>query len=111
MTHCPIPAQHKGHCYQGQGKEKAVPRTQKRLLFRKRRWAKPEGISGIRDRDLKKELHLRKKRTSSRIFKKTVELEVTKQIVGTSIRLQNMSVRTLWRGRPPLKQKNRLHTE
>jgi hypothetical protein len=30
MTRCAIPARRKGHCCQGQGKDKAVPRTQKR---------------------------------------------------------------------------------
>jgi hypothetical protein len=38
---------------------------------------------------------------SGRIFRKTVQLEVTKQIVGTSIRLCKVSDGTLWRGRPP----------
>jgi hypothetical protein len=39
---------------------------------------------------LKKQLCLRKERTANRIFRKTTELEVTKQIVGTSIRLRKM---------------------
>jgi hypothetical protein len=34
-------------------------------MFRKRHWAKPEGISGIKDQDLKKQLCLRKERTYS----------------------------------------------
>jgi hypothetical protein len=49
MTHQAISAWHKEHCCQGQGKDKAVPRTQKGQTFRKRRRAKPEGINGIRD--------------------------------------------------------------
>jgi hypothetical protein len=40
-----------------------------------------EGSSGIRDRELKGQLYLRKKRTRGRIFRKTVDLEVAKQIV------------------------------
>jgi hypothetical protein len=52
------------------------------------------------DRDLKEQLHLRKERTSGRIFRKTTELEIAKQTVGTSTRLWKMSVRTLWRGQP-----------
>jgi hypothetical protein len=47
-------------------------------MFRKRHQAKREGISGIRDRDLKKQLCLRKERTSGRIFRKTVGLEIVK---------------------------------
>jgi hypothetical protein len=38
-------------------------------------------------------------------LRKTVEQEIAKQIVRISIRLQKMSVRTLWRGRPHPKQK------
>jgi hypothetical protein len=36
--------------------------------------------------------------------RQTLELEITKQIVGTSIRLRKMNVRTLWRGQPPPKE-------
>jgi hypothetical protein len=45
----------------------------------------------------------REERTSSRIFRKTVELKVMKQIVGTSISQQKMSDWKLWRGQPPPK--------
>jgi hypothetical protein len=75
---------------QEQGKDKAVPGTQKRWTFGKRRRAKLEGISEIRNQGLKEQLHLRKERTSSRMFRKTIELEVTDQIVGTSIILHKM---------------------
>jgi hypothetical protein len=44
-----IPAWRKEHCRQGQGKGKAVRRTQKGRTFGKRRRAKPEGITGIRN--------------------------------------------------------------
>jgi hypothetical protein len=37
-----IPALHKG-----QGKDKAVPRTEKGHTFGTRHWVKPEGVSGI----------------------------------------------------------------
>jgi hypothetical protein len=55
---------------------------------------------GIRDRDLKEQLRLRKKRTSGRIFRKTVELEIEKRIVGSSTGLREVSDWTLWRSRP-----------
>jgi hypothetical protein len=97
MTRCAFPAQHKGHCCQGRGKDKAVPRTQKGWTFRKRHWTKLEGIN----KDLKKQLHVRKEG----IFKETLELEIAKRIARSSVRIRKMSVRTLWRGRPPLKQK------
>jgi hypothetical protein len=49
MTCHAIPAQHKGHCHQGHGRDNAVPRTQEGWTFRKRHWVKPEGSNGIRD--------------------------------------------------------------
>jgi hypothetical protein len=121
ITHCAVLAQRKGSCRHGQGKDKAVPRTQKGWTFRTRHWMKPEGINGIRNQGSRQQLHLRKDRTTGngvigwsrrkdphlgsrttfgRIFRKTVELEIAKQIVGTSIRLWKMSIRTLWRGQP-----------
>jgi hypothetical protein len=39
----------------------------------------------------------------NRIFGKTIELEIQKRMVGSLTGLQEMSVRTLWRGWPPLK--------
>jgi hypothetical protein len=53
-----------------------------------------ECSNGIRDCDLKQQLRLRKEGTSGKIFGKTAELEAVKEIVGTSIRLRKMSVRT-----------------
>jgi hypothetical protein len=53
MTRRIISARRKGHCFQGQGKDKAVPRTQKGRTFGKRRREKPEGTNRTRDRDLK----------------------------------------------------------
>jgi hypothetical protein len=40
-------------------------------------------------------------KTPNKTFSMTVELEIAKQIVGTSIRLWQMSVRTLWKEWPP----------
>jgi hypothetical protein len=62
MTRCATPAWCKGHYQQRQGKDKAVPRTQKGQMSRKRRWAKLEGITGIRNQGSRQQLHLRKKR-------------------------------------------------
>jgi hypothetical protein len=85
MTHRAIPARHKGHSHREQGKDKAVPRTQKGWTFEKRCRAKLEGINGIRMQGLKKQPHLRSKRTFGRIFGKTTGLEIVKQIAGSSI--------------------------
>jgi hypothetical protein len=43
-----------------------------------RRQAKLEGINGIRDRDLKKQVHLGSEMTSSRIFRKALMLGIVK---------------------------------
>jgi hypothetical protein len=69
----------------------------------KKRQRGPECNNGIKNRGLKERLLLGSKRALSKIFRHTVELEVAKQIVTTSIRLQKMSVRTLFRGWPPPK--------
>jgi hypothetical protein len=72
-------------------KDKAVPSTQKGWAFGKRRQAKPEGIYGIGIESLKEQLHPRSERKSSRIFGKTVGLEVMKRAVGISNRMRKMS--------------------
>jgi hypothetical protein len=111
MARRAIPARLKGHCYQGQAKDKAVRRTQKGRTFGKRLRAKLEGSTGIRGRDLKEQLHLGSERTSGRIFRKDLVLEIVKRRVETLLRIRKRNVRTLWRGRSPPKRKKRLHTE
>jgi hypothetical protein len=69
---------------------------------------KPESIKGIRIQGLKKQLYLRSERTSGRIFKKTIVLEIVKRIAGSSSRLRKVRGWTLWRGRPPPKWKKSL---
>jgi redox-sensitive bicupin YhaK (pirin superfamily) len=48
--------------------------------------------------------------TSGKQNAQTEELDVAKQMVGTSIRLRKMNAGTLWRAQLPLKQKKTLHT-
>jgi hypothetical protein len=69
----------------------------------RRQWMHQEYSSGIRDRDLKEQLCLRIKRTSSRIFRKALMLNIMKQRVKPSVKIQKMSDWTLWRGQPPQK--------
>jgi hypothetical protein len=71
----------------------------------------PECNGGIKDRSARLQIRLRKKRTSGRIFRRTVELEIEKRIVGSSSWLRKVSDWTLWRGGSPRKRKRRLHTE
>jgi hypothetical protein len=109
MTCCAIPAPPMGHDHQWQGKD-VVQRTQKEQMGK---WhqAKPECLSGIKDQDLEEQLCLRKEWTCGRIFRKTINMEITKQLVRSFIRLQKRNVRTLWMGRPPPKRKKKLHAE
>jgi hypothetical protein len=47
-------------------------------------------------------------RTSYSIYRKTIELEIKRQIVRYAIWLQDENHWTLWRGRTPPKQKSTL---
>jgi phage protein D len=107
MIRSAIPARRKAHGRQ----DKVARETPKGRTFRKTRRAKPEGITGIRNQGSKQKPHLGSRTTLGRIFRKTAELEVAKQIVETSIRLRKMSDWTLWRSRTRLKRKKRQHTE
>jgi hypothetical protein len=55
-------------------------------MFGKRHQVKPEGINEIVIQGLKKQLHLRKERTSGRICRETLGLEFTKRVTGCFIR-------------------------
>jgi hypothetical protein len=72
MTRLAVPAPRKGP-----GKENVRGAPKGRTLERIQR-TRQECSSGIRNRDLKEQLRLRKERTSGRIFRKTVELAVEK---------------------------------
>jgi hypothetical protein len=98
MNRRSIPARRKRH-----SKDKAIPRTQKGQMFRKRHQVKMEGINGIRIQGLQKHLHLRSEITSGRIFRKTIGLEIVKQIAGSSVRIWKMRNKTLRRNRTPPK--------
>jgi hypothetical protein len=55
----------------------------------------------------RRQLRLRKERISGRIFRKIVELEIRKRIVGSTTGLREVSDWRLWRGRPPPKRNKR----
>jgi hypothetical protein len=59
---------------------------------------------------LKEQQNLKEK-SSGRIFRKSIELKIMKQIIDISIRLNKMRGWTLWMGQPLQKRKKRLHTE
>jgi hypothetical protein len=77
----------------------------------KKRRNGPECNSGIKDRGAGRQLRLRKERTSGRIFRRIVELEIEKRTVGSSTGLRKVNDWILWRGGPPPKRKRRLLTE
>jgi hypothetical protein len=118
MTRRAIPARRKGH-----GVARGVPKGRS---LERRQQSPQEGSNGVRDRNFKEQLRLgneratgngirgRSRRQQLRLestgnadetFRETLQLEIAKRIAGTSIRLRKMSVRTLWRGRLPPKQK------
>jgi hypothetical protein len=66
--------------------------TPKGPKFKKRHRAQQKYNSGIRNQGLKERLRLGSRRTLNKTFRQTIELEVTKQIVGTSIKLRKMRV-------------------
>jgi hypothetical protein len=89
-----VPVWRKGRCHKGPTVEK-------------RRRKGPECNNGIKDRCARQQLRLRNGRTSNKTFRQAAELDAVKQIVGTSIRLRKMSIRTLWGSRPPPTRKKR----
>jgi hypothetical protein len=73
-----------------------------------------EGISqkcncGIRNKGLRQRLQSKSK--FAKIYRKTIGLEIARQIARPSVRLRTLKDWTLWSGRPPPKQKKRPHTE
>jgi hypothetical protein len=82
--------------------------TRRGWTFGRRRRAKPEGISGIRDRHFKEQLRLGSERISGGIYRKALVLEIVKRIARSSVTIIKMRDWTSWRGRFPLKRKKRL---
>jgi hypothetical protein len=92
----------------GQGKDDVAPRTSKRQTFGRRHQPKPEHKNGIRNRGLRQQLQ--SKREFTKIYRKTMGLEIVRRIVGPSVRLQKIRNWMLRRGRPPPKWKKKLLT-
>jgi hypothetical protein len=76
LTRHAVPARRKGRSLKGPTAQKKGQKC-------------PECNNGIRDRDLQTQLCLRKERTSGRVFRKTVDLEVQKRRVGFSTEIQS----------------------
>jgi hypothetical protein len=91
MTRRAIPAPRKGNGHQGPGRDNVARGAPKGQTFERTCRAQPECNNGIRSQGLKERLRLESRRTLNKVFRQTVELE---------IRLWNMRLRTLLRGRP-----------
>jgi hypothetical protein len=72
---------------------------------------KQRGSERIKDLGDRRPIYVRKKRITSMIYRKTIELEIVKRAVGISSRLRRIRNWTLWRGRPPPKRKKKSCTE
>jgi hypothetical protein len=127
MTHSMKMTPWKEHGLQRQVKDNSAPRTPTGPMSRMRCWIGPKCNNGIRYRDIKQKLQgskqikdlggklpqcPRNKRTSSWTYRKIIDsVKIAKQKArsyATSWRIKDW---TLWRGRPPPKQKKKLHTE
>jgi hypothetical protein len=89
FTHHAAPALQKGRGHKGPGK----------MLG-----------NGSRGRSRRRELDLGSKGTFYETLGQTIGLEIVKRTVGSSMRIQKTSVKTLWRSWPLPKQKRRWNT-
>jgi hypothetical protein len=86
-----------------------VQGTPKGWTFEKRCLSQLECNNGIRNCCLKEQLRLGSRRAFNKTVRQTLRLEVVKQVVESSIRLQKISDWRSWRSWPPPKRKKRLH--
>jgi hypothetical protein len=105
-----IPAVRKGNIRKGPGRN-SVERvhTKSKMLDKKQR-NNSECADGRVDRDLKKRLRLRMKRTSDTCYMKPTKLQMANRIVGSTNKLQDVIYWTFWKVRPPPKRKKDLRT-
>jgi hypothetical protein len=78
MTRRAVPAKYKGRGHKGPPVEK-------------RQWKDLERNNGRKERGARRKLCLKNEKTSGRIFKKTAELEIENQIVGSLTGLWEMN--------------------
>jgi hypothetical protein len=103
MTCCAKVARRKGHRHKGQNKDGVLQKEPRKDAWMRRDAGGAQNAkNGIKNQRPRRELCLGSERTSSRIYRKALVLEIEKQ---------EMSIRILWRDRPPPKQKKRLHME
>jgi hypothetical protein len=79
-------------------------------MLEMRQLMRQEGTNGTRNLDFNEQLPLGNERTTREIYRKSIVLEITKRIARCTVGLQRVKDWTLWRVRPPLKQK-KMHRE
>jgi hypothetical protein len=87
------------------GKDNVVRGTSRRKTLEKRQRNNSECGNGRLDRDLKKQLRLRMRRTSSRNYRTPMQLEEENRVVSSTIELQDVLYWTFWKVRPLPKRK------
>jgi hypothetical protein len=107
MTRRAIPAPRKGHGRQGPDKDDDVRGTRKGRAAERIRQTQLK-LNGIRDRGLKQQLRLGSKEKFYKALGQITGLEVAKKAVESTVRLQKMNAKTLWRSQPPPKRKKML---
>jgi hypothetical protein len=105
-----IPAVRKGNILKGTSKNNAAKGASRGKMLVKRQQKSCECEDGRLDRDLKKQLSLRMRRTSGRNFRKPIQLEKKKRIFGSMNGLRKANKWTFWKVRPPPKCKKELQT-
>jgi hypothetical protein len=105
-----IPAVRKGNIRKCPGKDNVARRASRRKTHEDRQRNNYECKNGRWDRDLKKRLRLRTKRTSDTCYMKPTIMEMANLIFGSTIELQSVNDLTFWKVRPPPKSKKELRT-
>jgi hypothetical protein len=99
MTGCAIPARRKGHHHQEPGRDNVARGDPRGQTLERRQWMHQEGSNGIWDQDLKEQLHLGNERTSNRIFRKALMLEIMKRRVEYTCDSINIPYRVSYKKR------------
>jgi hypothetical protein len=92
----------------GPGKNNAARGASTGKKLEKRQRNNCECGNGRWDRDFKKQLRLRMRKTSGRNFRTSVQLEEENRMVSSTIELQDVIYWTSWELRPPPKPKKDL---
>lgn len=96
--------------HQGSGKDNLIQGTQKGRIFRKRFQVKLEGINARRDWCAIQQLVWGRRGHPAASSGKPVGWRSCKWTVGSAVSIQDMNVRTLWKGQPLSKTKEAINS-